>query len=88
MTSHQDAVTSVAPRTWCERCGARFNRAHTAITHHCPPNDTGFNPGETVRVGQSTGQVTRVDRGSVEVYFRSSYRAQWYPASQLERVAA
>jgi len=74
--------------TWCNRCGERFNRASAAISHICTPNHTGFNLGDTVRVGDATGQVSRVDRGSAEVYFRTSLRARWYAAGDLERVPA
>lgn len=77
-----------AQPTWCNRCGERFNRITAAASHICSPNDTGFNPGDPVRVDGVDGQVQRVSRGSAEVYFRSCFRSAWYPATQLERAAS
>jgi hypothetical protein len=58
----------------------------SATNHICTPNDTGFNPADTVRVGGVEGQVLRVSRNQVEVYFRSCFRAAWYSAAEVERV--
>lgn len=74
------------PPTSCRRCGDRFRRASDALAHICRPNDTGFSPGDPVYVGSTPGVVRRVDRGSAEVYFRSSFQSRWYPASMLEPV--
>jgi hypothetical protein len=74
--------------TSCAGCGERFRREGDAFGHRCPPNHTGFAPGDTVRVGGVTGQVVTVSRGAIEVYFRQSLEAHWYAAAQVERVAA
>jgi hypothetical protein len=74
--------------SWCASCGERFRREGDAFGHRCPPNHTGFNPGDMARVDGVTGQVITVSRSSVEVYFRQSFQAHWYAAGQLERVAA
>lgn len=75
------------PPTWCARCGDRFRRAHEAGSHICRPNYTPFNPNDPVTVDGEPGVVSRVDRWQVEVYFRRAFRAVWFPADRLERVA-
>lgn len=71
--------------THCRACGVSL--ASDPSRHVCPPNDTGFLPGETVRAGDATGQVLQVSRAAVEVYFPAAFRSQWYPAADLKRVA-
>jgi hypothetical protein len=80
--------------TSCKVCGERFRRESESYFHSCTARDnrTGLRPGDTVRVGGAIGQVDRLDvrgtAGSVEVYFRSSFRSYWYPVDQVERVAS
>jgi hypothetical protein len=73
--------------TSCSRCGDRFRRASEALHHICRPNNTGFNLREDVLVDGTPGVVTQVDRGLVQVYFRSSFRSLWLSPDLLERVA-
>lgn len=72
----------------CPGCGEPFRRDLDRHGHRCPPNDTGLAPGDTVRVGAGTGVVLQVSRSAVEVYFRASFQARWYTATEVERVAA
>ena len=80
--------------TSCGVCGERFRRESESYFHICTARDnrTGLRPGDTVRAGGAIGQVVRLDVrgtvGSVEVYFRSSFRSHWYPVDQVERVAS
>jgi len=81
-----DALASPPP-TSCPKCGDHFRRASDAMFHICRPNDGDFNPRDTVRRGDATGTVMRVDRGLVEVKFRGSISPVWCSPSLLERVA-
>jgi hypothetical protein len=80
--------------TSCTECGERFRRESESHFHICTVrnNRTGLRPDDTVRVGGVIGQVSRLDvrgtTGSVEVYFRSSFRSYWYPVDQVELVAS
>jgi hypothetical protein len=80
--------------TSCRECGERFRRESESHSHGCTARDnrTGLRPGDTVRVGATLGQVSRLQvrgtAGSVEVYFRSSFRSYWYPAEQVRLVAS
>lgn len=72
----------------CRRCGERFRRGADEAAHICVPNNTGVNPGDSVRVGDATGQVLRVSRAMAQVYFRGSLTSAWYSADEIERVAS
>lgn len=80
--------------TLCKRCGERFRRESESYFHTCTAidNRTGLQPGDTVRAGGAIGEVDRLyvrgTAGTVQVYFRSSFRTYSYPADQVERVVS
>jgi hypothetical protein len=94
MTTSANQEGDAMNATLCRKCGERFRRESESYFHTCTAidNRTGLQPGDTVRAGGAIGQVHRLyvrgTAGTVEVYFRSSFRTYSYPADQVERVAS